>query len=87
MKKITIRIAMMITVVLMLVSAPLNAQIYIMDEEFEGHDRTGYTDIDWGTFVPVQGQDADQYLPLGDGVLALGLLGGAYLLSKRKKRE
>lgn len=87
MKKITIRIAMMITVVLMLASAPLNAQIYIMDEEFEGHDRIGYTDVDWGTFVPVQGQDADQYLPLGDGVLALGLLGGAYLLSKRRKRE
>ena len=85
MKKTTKRIAMMITVVLMLASATLNAQIYIMDEEFEGQERLG--SHDWGLITPYQGGDPDQYLPLGDGVLALGLLGGAYLLAKRKKRE
>ena len=87
MKKMMKRMAMMIVMALMLASTSLNAQIYILDEEFEGHDRNVYEDVDWGTFVPVQGQELDQFTPLGDGVLALGLLGGAYLLAKRKKKE
>jgi len=87
MKKMMKRIAMMIMVVLMMASAPINAQVYIMDDEFEGQERNAYEDVDWGVFVPLQGHEMDQYLPLGDGMLALGLLGGAYLLSKRKKRE
>ena len=87
MKKTMKRIVLMVTVALLLATAPLNAQIYIMDEEFEGQNRNVYEDVDWGVFVPVQGMEQDQYTPLGDGVLALGLLGGAYLLSKRKKTE
>ena len=85
MKKMSKRIVILFTA-LLLATAPMNAQILIMDEEFEGMDRTGYQDF--GLVVPYQGSDADQqYTPLGNGVLALGLLGGAYLLAKRKKKE
>lgn len=84
MKKMSKRIVILFTALLL--AAPMNAQIYIMDEEFEGGNRIAYEDF--GLLVPYQGGDGDQqYSPLGDGVLALGLLGGAYLLSKRRKRE
>ena len=61
------------------------AQIFIDDDEFEGRMRSGasYSNL----LVPVQGQGTDQYVPLGEGVLALSLLGGAYLLTKRKERR
>ena len=85
MKKMMKRIAMTMMVMMLFASKPLNAQVFILNEEFEGQERLGYQD--WGLITPYPGGDADQYLPLGDGVLALGLLGGAYLLAKRKKRE
>lgn len=85
MKKMMKRIAMTMMVMMLFASKPLNAQVFILDEEFEGQERVEYDD--WGLIVPYQGGDLDQYLPLGDGVLALGLLGGAYLLAKRKKKE
>jgi hypothetical protein len=37
--------------------------------------------------VPILDITYDQYAPLGGGVFMLGLLGGAYLLDKRKKDE
>ena len=85
MKKMMKRIAMTMMVMMLLASTPLHAQIFILDEEFEGKERVEYDD--WELITPYQGGDVDQYLPLGDGVLALGLLGGAYLLAKRRKRE
>ena len=87
MKKMMNRIAMIMMVMMLLASNPLHAQVFILDEEFEGQDRVDYEYVDWGLITPYQGGDLDQYLPLGDGVLALGLLGGAYLLAKRKKKE
>ena len=77
----------MFVLALLLSAGPLSAQIFIQDEEFEGKSRTGYEDF--GLVVPYQGGDIDQYLPLGDGVLALTLLGGAYLMKKKlhKKEE
>ena len=85
MKKMMNRIAMIMMAVMLMASKPVQAQIYILNEEFEGHERVEYDE--WGLIAPYQGGDLEQYLPLGDGVLALGLLGGAYLLAKRKKKE
>lgn len=84
MKKM-MKITMMVMMVLMLASAPLKAQIFIMDEEFEGQMRTQYQDF--GLIVAIEGDDYDDFTPLGDGVLALTALGGAYLLTKRKKKR
>lgn len=60
------------------------AQIFIMNDEFEGTMREGQSSSE--LVVPIQGQQTDQFAPLGEGVLLLGCLGGAYLLSKRKRK-
>ena len=36
--------------------------------------------------LPYGAADADQYVPIGDGLAVLGGLGIAYLLAKRKKK-
>ena len=87
MKKMTKRFLILATA-LFLAAAPVNAQVFIQDDEFEGTLREQRDDFDLGLFVPYEGGDNDQqYTPIGDGLLALSLLGGAYLLSKRKRRE
>lgn len=84
MKKIT---KIILTVIITLFMAmPLKAQIFIDDDEFEGRMRKGF--VDFNLVVPIQGQDADQYVPLGDGWLLLTAMGTAYLLRRgRKKKE
>ena len=63
-----------------------NAQIFIDDDEFEGTMRKGQSSSN--LLVPIQGQQTDQqYTPLGGEILLLGCLGGAYLLTKRKKKR
>ena len=73
-------------VLLLLLSLSLvsKAQIFIDDDEVEGTLRNGQSSS--GLLVPIQGQQTDQYAPLGEGVLLLGCLGGAYLLNKRRKK-
>ena len=82
MKK-TITVVMM---ALMLASnLNLNAQIFIYDDEFEGTLRC--ESDEYGLIIGFEGGDADMYLPLGDGFLLLAGLGGAYLLTKRRKKQ
>ncbi|MCR5658682.1 MAG: hypothetical protein K6G25_05100 [Bacteroidales bacterium] len=68
---------------LMLMVGSLKAQVFIMDDEFEGQLRQN--EGEYVLIVPVQGATDDQYVPLGEGVLALAALGGAYLLAKRRR--
>ena len=76
------RFAIVLVALLMLATAT-KAQVFIQDDEFEGVMRSGYEDF--GLLVPIEGEDADQYLPLGEGLSVLVGLGGFYLLKKRKK--
>ena len=84
MKKMMKKTVVLLTVLFMAV-VPLKAQVFIADDEFEGMMRLA--ESEYVLVVPNQASDADQYLPLGDGVLLLAGLGGAYLLRKRKKKE
>ena len=59
--------------------------VIIMDDEFEGNNRSGYQEFELVT--PYQGGDYDQYLPLGDGWLLLVGMGSAYLLKKARKKK
>ena len=77
--------AVVLLTVLFMVVVPLKAQIFIADDEFEGTMRLA--ESEYVLVVPNQSSDADQYLPLGDGVLLLAGLGGAYLLKKRNKKK
>ena len=61
------------------------AQIFINDDEFEGALRNGKSSSI--LLVPIQGQQTDQYVPLGEEILLLGCLGGAYLLKKRIRKK
>ena len=84
MKKMMKKIMVLLTVVFLSVG-PLKAQVFIADDEFEGMMRK--SDPDFALVSPLQGFSSDQYLPLGDGVLLLVGLGGAYLLRKRNKKK
>jgi len=71
---------------LLLFAGSLNAQVFIADDEFEGMMRQ--QESEYALFVPYPASDADQsYTPVGSGLLLLTCLGGAYLLTKRKKRK
>ena len=84
MKKMMKKIVVLLTVLFMTVGS-MKAQVFIADDEFEGMMRK--SDPDFVLVAPVQGLTTDQYLPLGNGVLLLAGLGGAYLLKKRNKKE
>ena len=84
-KKTMVVAALMMVLALTMHPVEVRCQIFLTDEDME----TNLRDPKDGFVVPVpyQGGDADEYLPLGNGVLVLTALGGAYLLSKRKKSK
>lgn len=69
-----------------------NAQVFIMeDDDFhnirEGSDAEGLSIGGFtGIFLP-EHDDTNDFTPLGDGILLLGCLGGAYLLGKKKRSK
>jgi hypothetical protein len=83
-KKEMRRNVILVLMLLLLSVTTATAQVFILDDEFEGTMRNPTEDF--GLIVPIEGLDTDQYLPLGDGLLVLAALGGAYLLGKRKKK-
>ena len=60
------------------------AQVFIMDED-AANNRTVRDGVVFNTMVPTQDVNNDQYIPLGEGVLLLSGLAGAYLLRRRKR--
>ena len=84
MKRMMKKTVVLLTALFMAV-VPLKAQVFIADDEFEGMMRL--SESDFVLVVPQQASDADQFTPIGNGVLLLAGLGGAYLLRKRNKKE
>jgi len=86
------RIVMLIAMALFLTNpkeiGQADAQVFIMsDEEFSNTERVV---VPSGGLVPVppQGDEEDWiYSPLGDGLIVLAALSGAYLMKKRKKSK
>ena len=79
------RVLVLLTTLLLLAGSS-NAQVFIAEDEFEGTMRL--KEEEFVLFVPNQGLDSDQsFAPIGSGALLLTCLGGAYLLTKRKKKE
>lgn len=81
----TIKRVIAVIALLLVMFGPVQAQVFIMDEDAGGNIRIA--ESEFTVPVPYQGTDWDEYLPLGDGVLLLTALGGAYLLRKRKKSK
>ena len=65
-----------------------NAQIFLDDDDMNVRDGE-HGNMDIGNIIPQHGVDWDQadYLPVGEGIMLLSVLGGAYLLGKRHKKE
>jgi len=67
---------------------PAMSQIFMISEdEYNGNRTPGDPGVLGSVMTPTQNINTDQYVPLGDGLLLLAGLGGAYLLGKRKKEE
>lgn len=81
-------IVIIITALLIGCFKPLSAQI-IYTEEDAGLNPRAQAQGDFNVMVPMQGVSLDQWkiTPLGNGFLLLAGMGGAYLLSKRKKSK
>lgn len=75
-------IVIVIMSLLVLLVGSAKAQIFLQD--FDQTDNPRVEADDYGFIIGIQGTDADQYVPLGDGLLVLVGLGGAYLLKNRK---
>ena len=69
-------------------AVPAKAQVFLDDEDMNVREH-GDGNMDIGNIIPQHGVEWDQanYTPVGEGVLLLGLLGGAYLLGKKRKQE
>lgn len=62
------------------------AQIFIVEDD-GSNERLGATSEQINLIIPHQGVDWDQYYtPLGEGILLLAAMGGAYLLNKKRKK-
>ena len=87
MKKRTIAIF----TIMMLALHPAIGQIIFTDEDHGSHPRSGSSSSEINIMVPMQNANVDQWkeeiIPLGNGLLLLAGLGGAYLLKKKRSKK
>lgn len=62
------------------------AQIFLDDADMTGFIRLNDDAPDL-PIIPWLDVTTDQYVPTSGGIMLLGLLGGAYLLGKKRKQE
>ena len=75
---VTIILAMFMTI------GSAMAQVFIMEDDESLNPRDPNGEIVFNVMVNSQDVTNDQYIPLGEGLLLLSGLAGAYLLRKRK---
>ena len=63
----------------------MRAQVFIMEEDENQRVENVFGNGEWNNII-VHGSADDQtnWVPLGEGILLLSALGGAYLLRKKK---
>ncbi|MBR1514514.1 MAG: hypothetical protein IJ622_09520 [Bacteroidales bacterium] len=77
-----------ITAALMMATAPAMAQVFIMDEDEWNGNRAATEDPSMpGAMILEQDSPNDQYVPVGEGLMLLTTLAGAYLLGKKKSQK
>ena len=72
---------------LLLLAGTARAQVFMTDGDYE-NPRDG-VETQWG-YIPEQwvtNDQANDYAPLGEGLMLLTALGGAYLMGKRKQQN
>ena len=85
-KKHTAMKMRIVTIILALFMAavPTMAQVFIMENDESMSPRDPESAITFNVIVASQDVANDQFVPLGEGILLLSGLAGAYLLRKRK---
>ena len=80
MKKILLILTLFLTL-----AAPMRAQVFIMEEDENDRVNNVFGNGQWNNII-VHGSADDQtnWVPLGEGILMLTALGGAYLMRKKK---
>ncbi len=80
MKKILLIFTLFLTL-----AAPMRAQVFIMEEDENDRVDNVFGNGQWNNII-VHGSPDDQtnWVPLGEGILMLTALGGAYLMRKKK---
>ena len=80
MKKIILIITLFLTL-----AAPMRAQVFVMEEDENQRVENVFGNGEWNNII-VHGSADDQtnWVPLGEGVMLLAALGGAYLLRKKR---
>ena len=76
---VTIILAMFMAVV------PTMAKVFIMEDDESMSPRDPESAITFNVIVASQDVANDQFVPLGEGILLLSGLAGAYLLRRRKR--
>ena len=76
---VTIILAMFMAVV------PTMAQVFIMEDDESMSPRDPESAITFNVIVASQDVANDQFVPLGEGLLLMSGLAGAYLLRRRKR--
>lgn len=85
MRNLKKNIVVFVVMCCLMMPAVAKAQIYIATEDEElNSDREG-TQVWFQGGVPYQAGDADEFVPLGEGLLLLTGLGGTYLIAKHRK--
>ena len=78
-------LTIVIVVLLSLTTHTAYSQIFLMD--FDQGENPRVESEDMWLIIPIEGLESDQYVPIGDSILLLAGLGGAYLLAKKKKKD
>ncbi len=73
---------------LMMATAPAMAQVFIMEEDDYNGKRQNTPSGQLSVDLPgIYDSGEDWYTPVGEGLLVLAGLAGAYLVGKRRKEE
>ena len=77
-----------IATLMMMAVVPAMSQVFMDDEELN-QNRGEMTDKEFGVMVPKTNVEYDQwkYTPMGEGIVLLAGLAGAYLIGNRRKEE
>lgn len=73
--------------VLMMMAAPAMAQVFLDDDDLQGNTRDGNSTSMLVDNPTIYDSGEDWYVPVGEGIMVLAGLAGAYLLGKRKNEE
>ena len=83
------KLCSILVIILSLNITPLFGQMILTEEDAGINPRAGSSNPGFDVMVPVQNVNYDQweYAPLGNGLLLLAGLGGAYLLKKKSSQK